>query len=196
MKKFIKPLTLGYVILGSTIMMTAYANDGHNNVDGHHNTRSDHHGEVGHHTMMNSKHETGMKGHHVMGHGDSLSGKPGKEGDVNRSIKVEAGDDMRFSHAPFSIKEGETIKFIVSNKGAIPHEFSIGTKDEHASHGKMMMANPNMHHGPGGASITIKPGTTETLIWSFESANEIEAACNIPGHYDAGMHSPIHIKGK
>ena len=79
----------------------------------------------------------------------------------------------------------------MTNKGAIAHEFSIGTKGEHVSHGKMMMDNPNMHHGPGGASITVKPGTTETLIWSFEKAGDVEAACNIPGHYQAGMHSPV-----
>jgi uncharacterized cupredoxin-like copper-binding protein len=166
-------------------------------------------GSHGHDTMMKDHHEEMSKegahgnGHHGMdhgdghgagngmGHGDSLAGKPGVESDVSRTIEVEAGDNMRFTHEPFNIKNGETIKFIVTNKGAIAHEFSIGTKDEHMGHGKMMMANPNMHHGPGGASITIKPGTTETLIWSFEKVWEVEVACNIPGHYQAGMHSPV-----
>jgi len=200
------------VILGSAILVTAYANDVHDNADGHHQTLKGHHAEMnhnqtgngeqsGHHgTMMKNQHGTMVKDHHGkksqgrshgMGHGESLAGKPGKESEVNRTIKVEAGDNMRFSHAPFNIKNGETIKFLVTNNGAISHEFSIGTKDEHVSHGKMMVANPNMHHGPGGASVTIKPGKTEVLIWSFEKAFKVEAACNIPGHYQAGMYSPV-----
>ena len=182
MKKIKKQLTLGFVILGAAITVSASENHPHDNADGHHKMMTDHHG--------NMDHGDG----HKMGHGDSLAGQPGKESDVNRSIEVEASDNMRFSHTPFNIKDGETIKFIVTNRGAIPHEFSIGTKDEHVAHGEMMMANPNMHHGPGGSSITIKPGETETLIWSFEKAKEVEAACNIPGHYAAGMHSSITIK--
>lgn len=148
-----------------------------------------------HHGGKNVGHHEGMSGHHAhgMGHGSSLAGKPGKEADVDRIIKVEANDSMRFMHDPLKIKNGETIKFVITNTGAVKHEFSIGTKDEHMVHGKMMMANPDMHHGPGGSSITIEPGKTETLIWSFEEAWEVQAACNIPGHYQAGMHSPVQF---
>lgn len=148
---------------------------------GHHG--GGHHGE-GHHGM----------GHHGMGHGESLAGRPGKADEVDRTIKVEANDSMRFIHDPINVKTGETIKFVITNTGAIPHEFSIGTKDEHSAHGKMMMANPGMHHGPGGSAITIAPGETETLIWFFEEAWEVEAACNIPGHYQSGMHSPVSFQ--
>jgi len=216
MKKIFAPL-----MISMALFVTACVNHDHDNEDGHHKAESGHHekmnkgqmdhGSMGHgnenehHGAMTKGHnkEMSKEGSHGMDHGDghsegqgmdhggSLAGKPGVESDVSRSIEVETGDNMRFTHDPFNIEDGETIKFIVTNKGAIPHEFSIGTKDEHVSHGKMMMDNPNMHHGPGGASITVKPGTTETLIWSFEKAWEVEAACNIPGHYQAGMHSPV-----
>jgi len=208
MRKIFSP-----IILSTTILVTGYANNIFAGADGHHNAIVGHHAEMDHNDTSSEKkghgHESGghdnmMKNHHKKmsqegehgdshgaGHGGSLAGQPGEESEVSRSIKVEAGDTMRFLHDPFIIKDGETIKFIVSNKGTISHEFSIGTKDEHASHGKMMVANPNMHHGPGGASITIKPGETEILIWSFEKASEVEVACNIPGHYQAGMHSPV-----
>lgn len=124
----------------------------------------------------------------------SLAGMPGEEANVSRIIIVTADDSMQFTHEPFNIKDGETIKFVVTNKGAIAHEFAIGTKDEHTEHGQMMMANPNMHHGPGGNAITIKPGETLALIWAFENAWQVEVACNIPGHYQAGMHSPVNIE--
>jgi|GEM_PF-196527 len=223
MKKIFAPLMISTALFVTACANYDHDNeDGHHMAEsGHHEKmdkgQMDHgamdHGSMGHGTE-NDSHGTMMKDHHKdvskegshgmdhgdghgegrgMGHGDSLAGKPGIESNVSRSIEVEAGDNMRFTHEPFNIKEGETIKFIVTNKGAIAHEFSIGTKNEHVSHGKMMMENPNMHHGPGGASITVKPGSTETLIWTFDKAWEIEVACNIPGHYEAGMHSPINI---
>jgi len=207
MKKIFVPVILCSSILGAGVLLAGCSNQGHDNTDGHHKLMSDHHGEIKsgavnkhhetnmdeHHTntTQSSHHDMGFSNEHGMQHGGSLAGKPGKEGDVSRSINIEAADNMRFSHEPFNIKDGETIKFIVTNKGAIAHEFSIGTKVEHQAHGKMMASNPNMHHGPGGASITIKPGTTETLIWSFDKTVEVELACNIPGHYQAGMLSSV-----
>ena len=153
---------------------------------------------------MGSNMKEGMQGgneHHAEGHsnggshdghhGESLAGKPGQESGVDRVINVEANDAMRFVHEPFNIKNGETIKFMITNNGAVPHEFAIGTKDEHSAHGQMMMNNPGMSHGPGGNAITIAPGKTAVLIWTFEEAWEVEAACNIPGHYQAGMHSSV-----
>ena len=125
---------------------------------------------------------------------ESLAGKPGEEGAASRVINVIADDSMQFTHEPFNIQDGETIKFVVTNNGAIPHEFAVGTKDEHTEHGQMMMASPDMHHGPGGNAITVKPGETLELIWAFENAWQIEVACNIPGHYQAGMHSPVKIQ--
>ena len=209
----------GFAAISAILITAACANHSHDDGTGHmhgENHMSAGDGQHDHHKMMQENHmgDTGghghmggeMKegmhgGHHGEGHGahgghhgGSLAGKPGQENDVDRVINVEANDAMRFVHKPFNIKNGETIKFVISNKGAVPHEFAIGTKDEHMEHGKMMMNNPNMHHGPGGNAITVAPGKTETLIWTFEEAWEVEAACNIPGHYQAGMHSPVKFK--
>ena len=197
MRKIIVP-----TLLGVTLLATGCASHGHDDAQGtgyhgddkHSSMMKDHHGDDQHGSMMKGHQAANSDGHgagHGMGHGESLAGNPGNENEVGRVINVEANDSMRFIHEPFDIKDGETIKFVVTNKGAVPHEFSIGTKGEHMGHGQMMMANPDMQHGPGGASITIAPGKTETLIWYFEEAWQVEAACNIPGHYQAGMHSPV-----
>ena len=204
MKKIIAPLVLGTAI-GSVFLLTGGANH-HHGESGHHDSvktghedmMKTHHGDnkSSHGAMMNDHHNMKMEhgdGHGMGHHAASLAGKPGKESDVDRTINIDANDNMRFMHAPLNIKDGETIKFVVTNKGAIPHEFSIGTKDEHMAHGEMMMANPNMKHGSGGQAITIEPGKTEVLIWSFEEAWQVEAACNIPGHYQAGMHSSVQF---
>ena len=147
-------------------------------------------GESGH---AHGEHHSGQQSGHAHGdhHMESIAGKPGLESEVDRVISVTANDAMRFLHEPLNIKDGETIKFVITNSGEVVHEFSIATKDEHAEHGRMMMDNPNMHHGPGGPSVTIKPGETKKLLWRFEEAWQVEAACNMPGHYQAGMRSPV-----
>lgn len=189
MKKLLLP-----AILGISISVTGHTSPEHkhNKAD---QTKSPHGGHSqmmqNHHSPNN--HKSMMGGSHEMGHGSSLAGRPGKESEADRIIRVKANDSMRFIHDPIKVKTGEAIKFEVTNAGAIPHEFSIGTKDEHIMHGKMMMNNSNMHHGPGGSSVTILPGKTETLTWYFEEAWEVQVACNIPGHYQAGMHSDIEF---
>lgn len=202
-----KYLTLG--LLSLTMMSTVSLAGGEgNHHHGAHPEKSGH--EMNHdmHKGMNDDSMNGMDhsqhnmkmdhsgGHHGegMGHGQSVVGKPGIEDKVTKVIKVEATDQMRFIHKPFDIKAGETIKFIVTNTGKIMHEFAVGTKAEHKAHGQMMLANPNMHHGASTGVINIEPGQTETLIWEFSKAMPAQLACNVPGHYQAGMHSDIKIK--
>ncbi len=45
-------------------------------------------------------------------------------------------------------------------------------------------------------AIIIAPGETAELVWTApESAGELEYACNIPGHYEAGMSGNIDLQG-
>jgi uncharacterized cupredoxin-like copper-binding protein len=160
----------------------------------------DMHKNMNHDMMKNMDHSSHnmnhTDGHHSqgMGHGSSMVGKPGSETQVTKVIKVEATDQMRFKHEVFEAKVGETIKFVVTNTGKIMHEFALGTKAEHKAHGKMMLAKPDMHHAASSGVISIEPGKTETLIWEFIKPMPAQFACNIPGHYQAGMHSDIEIK--
>ena len=175
-----KKILLGIIVSGALVISgCARFSPGH----GHHDGAT-----VDHHDMQ-------QPGHHgsALGMGSTLAGGPGKESDVSRTITVTARDSMRFIHQPINVKKGETIKFVVTNKGIETHEFAIGTKDEHRIHGQMMANNPNMHHGPGGNSITIESGESMVIIWKFAYAQQIEAACNIKGHYEDGMFSPINV---
>lgn len=202
--------TLLSIVIGSTFATIGYvsAAPGHSEMDethsaGHHNEMM--HGDT--HNNMQEQHKSmagmdhgkiqGQHGANGSEHGSegTLAGEPGKERDVSRIIIVTADDTMRFIHEPLNVKKGETIKFVVTNKGTSTHEFTIATKDEQRKHGQMMMNNANMHHGVGGNSITIKPNESMTITWKFGHAELIEAACNIPGHYQAGMYSPINIAG-
>jgi uncharacterized cupredoxin-like copper-binding protein len=41
------------------------------------------------------------------------------------------------------------------------------------------------HNDPN--SVLLEPGKSAEVIWRFAKAGELEFACNVPGHYDAGM---------
>ena len=50
------------------------------------------------------------------------------------------------------------------------------------------------HHAHGHPNaIFVKPGASKTLIWTFTKSGVYEFACNIPGHYEAGMKGTIVV---
>ena len=47
------------------------------------------------------------------------------------------------------------------------------------------MGHGMKHDDPN--SVLVEPGKTAELTWTFSKATSLEFACNIPGHYQAGM---------
>jgi uncharacterized cupredoxin-like copper-binding protein len=41
------------------------------------------------------------------------------------------------------------------------------------------------HNDPN--SVLLEPGKSAEVIWKYAKAGELEFACNVPGHYAAGM---------
>ncbi|MBI2379498.1 MAG: cupredoxin family protein [Gammaproteobacteria bacterium] len=119
-------------------------------------------------------------------------GHPGKAEAVNRTLRVDAGDDMRFQPGKIAIKAGETIRFVVRNAGKVRHEFMLGDAAEQAAHADMMRKMPDMVHEEANA-LTLEPGQEKALIWRFTEAGEVEFACHVPGHYEAGMKGAVSI---
>lgn len=124
------------------------------------------------------------------------AGEPGRKHSVDRIIEVEATDQMRFTSEDWSIQPGETVRFVVTNSGQLPHEFVIDTVQGNAVHRESMMeamADGVMmaHDDPN--AVSVAPGETSELIWTFTDTGTFEAACNIPGHYQAGMKTDITV---
>ena len=139
-------------------------------------------------------------GHHMpehdmasMSQAASFYGQPGKQDQVNRSIEVEMDDNMRFTPSEIEVKAGETIKFVIINKGKIAHEMVIGSLDELKEHAAEMLAMPNMQHSEPNM-ITLEAGQRGELIWQFAEATMVDFACLIPGHTEAGMVGKIHVE--
>lgn len=99
-------------------------------------------------------------------------------------------DTMRYEPSSITVKTGETVRFVVQNKGQVTHEFGIGTRDEQRQHAEMMRAMPDMKHDDPNV-VTVDPGQRKELIWQFTRAGTFEIACHVPGHYLAGMRMTV-----
>ncbi len=102
---------------------------------------------------------------------------------------------MRFTPGQIEVRQGETIKFVVTNVGRLRHEFSIGDRASQRAHALMMKKMPNMKHEDDPATVTVEPGQTKTVIWKFDKkpASPLEFACHEPGHYEAGMKAGVAL---
>ena len=142
-------------------------------------------------------------------------GSLGKESEVSRVIKVVMYDNY-YEPSSFQIKAGETIKFEVENNGELVHEFNIANKMMHKKHQpemekmveneilfadsidkvkmkKMAIIDKTMGHSHNN-SVLLEPKQKGNIIWKFDNAVNIEVACNVPGHYQAGMIAEVNIK--
>jgi len=119
------------------------------------------------------------------GHGAEI-GEPGDPKQVIRTFRLSAGDDNKFRPAVFTVRAGETIKFVLKNEGKLKHEMMIGTQDELKEHAAAMAKNPEMEHDDPNA-VSVQPGKTGELVWKFTKPGEVHFGCLVPGHYEGGM---------
>lgn len=126
-------------------------------------------------------------GEHGGGHAESAIGKPAPGMTPTKTYQVSMLDSMKyvFNQKP-DLSPGDVVKFVVTNNGKIPHEFSIGNAAEQAKHNAMMKSMPDMKHEDGN-TVTVQPGQSKALVWQFNGHDEVVFACNVPGHYEAGM---------
>ncbi len=111
--------------------------------------------------------------------------------------------EVRITVTEFSIessvttfKVGQPYHFVVTNEGTIEHELMIAPP---LTESEMSM---EMHDLDEMALAMIpeedlQAGATAALDFTFEevaSAGELEFACHIPGHYEAGMKLPIVVE--
>lgn len=119
-------------------------------------------------------------------------GIAGDSREVKRTIRIAMTDDMRFTPSTIQVQEGETVRFIVQNKGKVMHEMVIGTKSALDEHAALMQKFPNMEHDEAHMAH-VATGKQGELVWKFNRAGEFDFACLIPGHYQAGMVGKINV---
>ena len=140
-------------------------------------------------------------------------GEKGESSEIDRVIEIKMYDNY-FEPNVINIKKGETIKFLVKNFGSLVHEFNIATKKMHLDHQPEMLAmmeneillgdeidyekmekiakkDHSMAHSHSN-SVLLEPNKSGEIIWKFNNALNLEAACNVPGHYESGMIAKIN----
>jgi len=133
-------------------------------------------------------------GNHAGGHGSAEAiGRAGTPENVTRTIPIDMSDAMRFTPANITVRQGETVRFIVRNSGKLPHEMVLGTEKELKEHYEVMKKHPEMEHADENM-VTVQPGKTGEIIWQFTRAGTVAFACLLPGHYEAGMKGAVKVK--
>jgi uncharacterized cupredoxin-like copper-binding protein len=128
-------------------------------------------------------------------HGDNPAGEPGKAAQATRTVNVDMTDNMRFTPAEISVRQGETVRFVVKNSGSVKHELVLGTPEELKAHYALMMKMPGMEHADGNM-VSVAPGKAGEVVWRFAKAGRVDFACLQPGHYDAGMKGLVDVVQK
>jgi uncharacterized cupredoxin-like copper-binding protein len=119
----------------------------------------------------------------------------GREGDPKRAartIVITMSDAMRYSPDRLDVKKGETVTFVVENKGKVMHELVIGTDKDLKAHAEMMRKHPGMEHDEP-FMAHVAPGKRRTLTWQFTRDGEFLFGCLVPGHFEAGMIGRIKV---
>jgi uncharacterized cupredoxin-like copper-binding protein len=124
---------------------------------------------------------------------ESAAGVPGDPAKVSRTIAVEMFDTMRFTPDKINVKAGETVRFFIVNKGKVPHEMVIGMPAEIEEHAEMMRKMPGMVHKEPN-QITLAPGQSGGIVWTFTQAGTVSYVCLVPGHREAGMVGAVEVK--
>ncbi|MGR5388485.1 copper-resistant cuproprotein CopI [Vibrio crassostreae] len=169
---------------------TAFAEMDHSNMD--HSMMKN--GEMDHSKMDHSMMKDGKMDHSMMNmEGMSEVGMPATGAKPDKVVHVLLSDDMKITFKnKVDIEPNDVVQFVVMNTGKIDHEFSIGSASEQLEH-REMMKNMGNHAHDSGSKVTVKPGKAKQLLWHFHGDNNVEFACNIPGHAEAGMLKKIEL---
>jgi uncharacterized cupredoxin-like copper-binding protein len=106
-------------------------------------------------------------------------------------IEVSLTDEMRIEPAEMTVPVGQPVTFVVTNVGAIDHEFFVGDEEAQQEHEEEMAAEGMRHDEEMG--VTVAPGATNELTLTFAEVGTTLAGCHEPGHYPAGMKATIGV---
>lgn len=100
--------------------------------------------------------------------------------------------DIAFEPDSIDVEQGETVRVVFTNTGAVAHDAFIGEKEAQDDHEAEM--DEAMHHGSGDDdAISVDPGDDGALTYTFDEPGTILVGCHQPGHYDAGMVIEVNV---
>ena len=118
---------------------------------------------------------------------DDPNGAGDGAGDA-RTIEI-AMVDIAFEPDEIEVERGDEVRFVFTNEGKVAHDAYIGDREGQMEHDREMDGGDD--HGSmgsmGDAALTLDPGETGELTYTFDDAGTVEIGCHQPGHYEAGM---------
>lgn len=110
-----------------------------------------------------------------------------------RQVAVNLTDTLRIEPATIEVKAGEPVRFVVTNLGALDHEFYLGDAAAQDEHAMEMRSMAGMAHDEE-AGIGLKPGETRILTFTFMEPGAYLAGCHVNSHFLAGMKAAITVR--
>lgn len=127
--------------------------------------------------------------------GDAGNGGTVAGGGETRTVEVEMVD-IAFEPDSLDVDQGATVRFVFTNTGAIAHDAFLGDAAAQDDH-EMQMREADDAGDMGGdeaeGAITVEPGGTGELTYTFDKAGTFEVGCHQVGHYDAGMKITVTV---
>jgi uncharacterized cupredoxin-like copper-binding protein len=137
----------------------------------------------------------------------AIAGPAFSAGDLSRAnvidVVLEMGsndDGMYFKPDHFEFETGQAYKLVMKNVDEIKHEVSLHEMGERIFTRKIEVsdAQGNFVSEIKGNIIEVEVGAGQTVDWFFVPVqtieNPVEITCEIPGHYESGMHATAVIK--
>jgi len=110
-----------------------------------------------------------------------------------RTMRVDMADTMRFTPSELKVKRGETVRFMITNKGKFMHEMVLGSMDDLKKHAELMRKYPDMGHDEPHMTH-VAPGKTAEMGWRFTNGGTFYYGCLVAGHFEAGMIGKVTVE--
>jgi uncharacterized cupredoxin-like copper-binding protein len=119
---------------------------------------------------------------------------------AGRTVEVTMADN-EFEPTTLQVDEGETVTFEFENTGAVRHDAFIGDADAQSAHETEMReaegsddsSDMEMGHQAADDAITVEPGDTGELTYTFDRPGKLEIGCHEAGHYTSGMKIAVTV---
>ena len=146
--------------------------------------------------------------------------KPGPTWATTAPVRVVMNDRFRYRPSSIVVRAGRRVTFVVTNAGRLPHEFILGDRAAQLDHERQMrqaapmadgpthlpgddpMDHDSMDHGSmdhgdhadaGAGALTVPPGESRRLTWTFHDPGIVLYGCHVLGHWAAGMRGTIVV---
>jgi glucose/arabinose dehydrogenase len=104
----------------------------------------------------------------------SLAGAASPASARTVTVRVDARD-FTFTLSRRSVPAGSTVRFVVRNRGNVPHDFVVASKKR---------------------TRVLRPGSRQTITAAFPRKGAFRFLCSVPGHATLGMSGALGVSMK